>query len=107
MGFSCDSEVSLTEVSPWWSTPRLMPIPSIVSSIISLVITSSFKDPGLLFTSRVQREEVVRDGEGEILIGSPSLTISIWFPRPILSRRVVPGEDGWALDPLGQLPMFG
>src|SRR5260221_4175232 len=88
MGFSCDSEVSLAKVLPWQSAPRLMPIPSIVSSIISLIIASLFKDPGLLFTSRVQREEVVRDREGEILIGSPRLTISVWFPRPILSRRV-------------------
>src|SRR5258708_18809909 len=65
-----------------------MPIPSIVSLIISLIIASSFKDPGLLSTSGVQREEVVRNGEGEILIRSPSLTIGVWFPRPILSRRV-------------------
>ena len=88
MGFSCHGESSLIEIPPWQSTPRSMPIPSKVSPIIPLVIASLSEDPTLLFTSGLEREEVRWVKLGEVLIRSPSLAINVWFPRPILSRRV-------------------
>ena len=91
MGFSCHREGSLIEIPPQWSTPGSMPIPSKVSPIIPLIIASSSEDPTLLFTSGLEREEVRWVKLGEVLIGSLSLTINVWFPRPILSRRVQSG----------------
>src|SRR5260221_2127615 len=68
-----------------------MPIPSEVSLIIPLIITSLSEDPALLFASGLEREEVRWVKLGEVLIRSPSLAINVWFPRPILSRRVQSG----------------
>src|SRR5258708_2005067 len=81
MGFSCDSEVSLAKVLPWQSAPRLMPIPSIVSSIISLIIASFFKDPGLLFTSRFQGNEGFLQVAPIGTVGSGTL---LWCEREVV-----------------------
>src|SRR5258708_6058220 len=90
MGFACDGKTPFIKILPQWSTPRLMPIPGEVSLIISLVITSLPKNPTQPFMSGLGGEEVVWVRPGEVLSGSLSLTIRVWFPRPILSRRVRP-----------------
>src|SRR5258706_15227287 len=88
MGFPCNREASFIKILPGRSSPRLVPVPGIVSAIISLVIASSFKDSTQALMSGLEGEEVSWIRLGEVLSGSLSLTIRLWFPRPILSRRV-------------------
>src|SRR5258708_33258250 len=90
MGFPCDGETPFIKIPPWWSTPGLMPIPGKVSPIISLIITSSPKNSTWPFMSGLEGEEVAWVRLGEVLSGSPSLTIRVWFSRHILSTRIQP-----------------
>ena len=90
VGFPCGGETTFIKISPWWTTSRFVPVPSIVSLVIPLIITSSFEESALPLRSGLEAGCVawVRQSGVEVLIGSPSLAINIWFPRSILPRRV-------------------
>src|SRR5258708_5855930 len=73
---------------PRGSTPWFVPVPSVISSVIPLVIGSSFENSTLLPVFWWEAGCTTWDGVTRVLSGSPSLIINVWLPNPILSKRV-------------------
>ncbi len=88
VGFLCSGETTFVKVLPWWPASRFMPIPCVVTLVISIIIAGLFEGYTMPFRSRLGEKQVAWVRLGEDLSGSLSLTINVWFPRPILSKRV-------------------
>src|SRR5258708_2355553 len=73
---------------PRGSTPWFVPIPSVISSVVPLIIGSSFENSTLLPVFWWGAGHTTWDGATRVLSGSPSLIINVWLPNPILSKRV-------------------
>ena len=88
VGFLCSGETTFIKVPPWWPASRFVPIPCVITPGISLIIAGSFEWCTMPFRSRLGEKQVVWVRLGDDLSGSLSLAINVWFPRPILSKRV-------------------
>src|SRR5260221_9171250 len=73
---------------PWGSTSWFVPVPSIITSVIPLIISSLFENSTLLPVFWWEAGHTTWDGAARVLSGSLSLIINVWLPNPILSKRV-------------------
>src|SRR5258708_3204922 len=73
---------------PQGSTSWFVPVPSIISLVIPLIVGSSFENSALLPVFWWEVGHMTWDGVARVLSRSPSLIINVWLPNPILSKRV-------------------